>query len=262
MNGAFRVVIPSRYGASRLPGKPLRQIAGRPMIEHVVRRGRESGAASVVVATDDERIEKAVQSFGGEAWMTSPDHASGTDRLAEVAARAGWSDDTVVVNLQGDEPCMPATAIRRVAALLDERPEAGVATCATPIREPAELFDPSVVKVVVDDGGLARWFSRAPIPWVRDRFAPGVVPTELPAGVPFLRHLGLYAYRVGVLRRLCAAPPHAHERAESLEQLRALCLGIEIAVAILAEAPGPGVDTEADLARAEAVLAAREGRSA
>ncbi len=248
MSGAFRVVIPSRYGASRLPGKPLRLIAGRPMIEHVVRRGRESGAASVVVATDDERIEKAVQAFGGEAWMTSPDHASGTDRLAEVAARAGWPDDTVVVNLQGDEPCMPASAIRRVAALLDERPEAGVATCATPIREPAELFDPSVVKVVVDDGGLARWFSRAPIPWVRDRFAPGVVPTAI---VHAVSEDGLGA-----------APSHAHERAESLEQLRALCVGIGIAVAILAEAPGPGVDTEADLARAEAVLAAGEGWSA
>jgi 3-deoxy-manno-octulosonate cytidylyltransferase (CMP-KDO synthetase) len=228
------------------------------MIEHVCRRGRESGAASVIVATDDERIQEAVQSFGGDAWMTSRDHACGTDRLAEVADRAGWPDDTVVVNLQGDEPCMPASAIRRVAALLEERPEAGVATCATPIRDPGELFDPSVVKVVVDDGGLARWFSRAPIPWVQGRFAPGVVASELPPDVPFLRHLGLYAYRVGVLRRLCAAPPHAHERAESLEQLRALCMGVGIAVAILAEIPGHGVDTEADLARAEAVLAAGE----
>lgn len=257
MSAGFRVVIPSRYGASRLPGKPLRLLAGRPMIEHVWRRGCESGAASVIVATDDERIQRAVQAFGGEAWMTSPEHASGTDRLAEVADRAGWRDDTVVVNLQGDEPCMPASAIQRVAALLAERPEAGLSTCATPIRTPGELFDPSVVKVVLDDSGLARWFSRAPFPWVRDRFVPGVVPAELPPDVPFLRHLGLYGYRVGVLRRLCASPPHAHERAESLEQLRALCLGIGIAVASLAEIPGHGVDTEADLARAEAVLAAR-----
>jgi 3-deoxy-manno-octulosonate cytidylyltransferase (CMP-KDO synthetase) len=205
----FHLVIPARYGASRLPGKPLRMLQGRPMIEHVWRRGVESGAASVLVATDDERVQAAVLGFGGDAWMTSPEHASGTDRLAEVAERAGWPDDALVVNLQGDEPCMPAAAIRRVANLLAEPIDAsaGMATCATPILTPEELFDPAVVKVVVDDRGLARWFSRAPMPWVRGWFVAGTRPAALPPGVPFLRHLGLYAYRVHVLRHLCAMPP-------------------------------------------------------
>ncbi|MBI2897124.1 MAG: 3-deoxy-manno-octulosonate cytidylyltransferase [Deltaproteobacteria bacterium] len=257
---SFRVVIPSRYGATRLPGKPLRLLAGRPLIEHVWRRAVESAATTVIVATDDERVRAVVEGFGGVAWMTSPDLPSGTDRIAAVAARGGWADDEVVVNLQGDEPCMPPAAIRAVAMLLAGRPadQAAIATCATPIREPAELFDPAVVKVVVDDAGLARWFSRAPIPWVRGRFEPGAAPpAELPEAVPFLRHLGLYAYRAGVLGRICAAPPHPHERAESLEQLRALCLGIGICVRVLEGPFGPGVDTEADLRSTEAFLARR-----
>ena len=252
--GPFRVVIPSRYGARRLPGKPLRLLAGRPMIEHVLRRALESGAASVIVATDDERIREVVRGVGGEAWMTAPTHASGTDRLAEVAARANWPDDEIVVNLQGDEPCMPPAALQRGAALLEQRPEAGIATCATAIVDAADLFDLAVVKVVVDDTGMARWFSRAPLPWVRDRFEAGAHPVELPSGVPFLRHLGLYAYRVRVLRRLAATPPHPHELAESLEQLRALCLGIGIGVAVLVEPVGHGVDTEDDLRRVDAEL--------
>ena len=252
----FHVVIPARWAASRLPGKPLRVLAGRPMIEHVWRRGVESGAASVTVATDDDRIRAAVEAFGGDARMTSTDHASGTDRIAEVVARAGWADREIVVNLQGDEPCMDPAAIRTVAALLEAREDAGVSTLATPIRAPGELFDPSVVKVVLDDSGLARWFSRAPIPWVRGVFDHGAQ-ASLPQGVPFLRHLGIYAYRVGILRRLSAMAPVAHERAESLEQLRALATGIPIAVAVVDEAPGPGVDTEADVARADAELARR-----
>lgn len=250
----FHVVIPSRYGATRLPGKPLRVIAGRPMIAHVWDRGVESGAASVRVACDDERIRAVVEALGGHAVMTSADHPSGTDRLAEVAALAGWSDDTVVVNLQGDEPAMPGAVVRAAAAALVAHPEAGIATLATPIRQVAELFDPNVVKTVLDDAGLARTFSRAPIPWVRGSFDGGA-PAALPDGVPFLRHLGLYAYRVGVLRRLCQAAPGPWERAESLEQLRALALGIEIVVTTIDQAPGHGVDCEADLARAEAALA-------
>jgi 3-deoxy-manno-octulosonate cytidylyltransferase (CMP-KDO synthetase) len=245
------VVIPARYGATRLPGKPLRAIAGRPMIEHVVRRATESGAASVVVATDDERIVAAVEGFGGRAVMTSKEHASGTDRVAEaVAALAG---DAVVVNVQGDEPCIDPAAIRRAASLVEDGGE--MATLATPIVDPEELFTTSVVKVVVDGRGVARWFSRAPLPWVRGLFEAGR-PEELPAGIPFLRHLGLYAYRADVVRRLSAAPPDRYELAESLEQLRALALGIEIRIAIV-DAPGVGVDTEADLARAEALLGAR-----
>jgi 3-deoxy-manno-octulosonate cytidylyltransferase (CMP-KDO synthetase) len=238
-----------------LPGKPLRLIAGRPMIEHVWRRATEAGADEVLVATDDDGIRDVVEHFGGHAVMTSPDHPSGTDRLAEVAAQLGWPDDAVVVNLQGDEPCMDPAAVRRVAALLDE-PDAGMATLATPIREPADLFDPAVVKVVIDAAGNARWFSRAPIPWVRGHFAPGSgPPAALPPGMPFLRHLGLYAYRVGILRQLCATPPQPYETAEALEQLRALVIGVLIRIAVLDNDPGHGVDTEADLARAERELA-------
>jgi 3-deoxy-manno-octulosonate cytidylyltransferase (CMP-KDO synthetase) len=258
----FRVVIPARFAATRLPGKPLRLLAGRPMIAHVWDRAVESGADEVVIACDDERILEAARGFGGRALMTSKDHPSGTDRLAEVIAAAGWEDDVMIVNLQGDEPCMPGAAVRQVAASLAATPTAGIATLATPIRDVADLFDPSVVKVVLDDAGLARWFSRAPIPWVRDLFAataadPAARPAALPLEVAFLRHLGLYAYRAGVVRRLCAAPPHAHERAESLEQLRALALGIAICVTLLDKAPGHGVDTEADLARVEAELERR-----
>jgi 3-deoxy-manno-octulosonate cytidylyltransferase (CMP-KDO synthetase) len=187
--------------------------------------------------------------------MTSPTHASGTDRLAEVARRRGWSDDAVVVNLQGDEPRMPGEAIRRCVAALASAPDAGIATLAAPITSPEELFDPNAVKVVLDQAGRARTFSRAPIPWVRASFRPGEVPRALPGGVRFLRHLGLYAYRVAELLRVSAAPPDPYEVAESLEQLRAVAMGIPIAVAVLDRAPGPGVDTEADLARVEAELA-------
>jgi len=252
---AFHVVIPARYGATRLPGKPLRSIAGRPMIEHVHERAVEAGAASVVVATDDVRVMEAVEAFGGVAALTRADHASGTDRVAEVAARQGWPPGEVVVNLQGDEPRMPSAAITAVAELLQRR-DTDMATLATPIDDPDELFSPHVVKVIVDDRDGARWFSRAPIPWVRDAFAPGEVPEVLPAGVPFLRHLGLYAYRVEALRRITALSSHLHEEAERLEQLRALADGMSIAVHVLAERPGHGVDTPEDLARVDALFAA------
>ncbi len=257
----FRVVIPARYAASRLPGKPLRLLAGRPMIAHVWDRAMESGASEVIVAADDERITQAIRELGGEAMMTQATHTSGTDRLAEVADRKGWPDHDIVVNLQGDEPCMPGELIRLVATALAERPAVGIATLATPIRRPADLFDCNVVKVVVNDEGIAAYFSRAPIPWVRDHFssaAPpgGSLPEALPDGVRFLRHLGLYAYRVGTLRRISAAPVGAHEAAESLEQLRALALGIDLHVSIVDKPPGHGVDTEDDLARVEQELAA------
>ena len=254
---AFRVVIPARHASQRLPGKPLLPIAGRPMIEHVWRNAIESGAEEVLVATDDARIAAAVEGFGGRALMTSPDHASGTDRLAEVAQRLGWAGDDVVVNLQGDEPCVPGALLRQVAAALHARPAAGIATVATPITEARELFDANAVKVVLDDHGMASYFSRAPIPWVRGLFdgaLAGDVPS-LPADVPFLRHLGIYGYRAATLGRVAAAPGRASERAEALEQLRALALGIRIHVSVIAQAPGPGVDTEADLAHVERVLA-------
>jgi len=251
----FHVVIPARYGATRLPGKPLRLIAGKPMIEHVHQRAVDAGAASVVVATDDERVVQTVEAFGGVAALTRADHVSGTDRVAEVAARQGWTPDEVVVNLQGDEPRMPSHAIAAVAELLVAR-GTELATLATPITDPDELFSPHVVKVIVDDKDGARWFSRAPIPWVRDAFTPGSVPSELPSSVPFLRHLGLYAYRVEALRRITALPSHPHEEAERLEQLRALADGLGIAVHVLDEPPGHGVDTPEDLVRVEAAFAA------
>ncbi len=247
----FKVVIPARYAASRLPGKPLREIAGRSMIARVWDRGIASGASEVIVATDDQRIVDEIARQGGTAVMTSPDHPSGTDRLAEVAALRGWSGDTIVVNLQGDEPCIPVVLLAEVASALATHSEAGVATMATEIHEAAELFSDSAVKVVLSESGMAHYFSRAPIPWVRGVFSPGVIPTSLPKGTVFLRHIGMYAYRASVLEQIAAHKPVPCERAESLEQLRGMAMGIGIHVSVIAEAPAPGVDTEADLARAE-----------
>jgi 3-deoxy-manno-octulosonate cytidylyltransferase (CMP-KDO synthetase) len=250
----FAVVIPARYGSSRLPGKPLLPIAGSPMIEHVWRRAKESGARHVIVATDDERIAQVVRQFGGDAVMTSSEHASGTDRLAEVARRSGWSEQTIVVNLQGDEPTMPGHLVARMAAALRENPEAGISTLAAPIRAWADVFDPNLVKVVLDRRGFALYFSRAPIPWVRDRFGAASTPADLPDSVPILRHFGLYGYRVAALELLSRAPVAPIEAAESLEQLRALFLGTRIFVEITTENVGRGVDTQADLRAVERLM--------
>lgn len=253
----FKVVIPARYGSTRLPGKPLRLLAGRPMVEHVYRRARESGAAQVVIATDDARIETAAWSFGAEVVLTSPDHPSGTDRLAEVVDRLGWVDDSVVVNVQGDEPLMPPALIRQVADNLAAHPEAAIATLGTPLDDAAEFFDPNVVKVVADRQGLALYFSRAPIPWDRDGFARGR--DRLPPGIPHRRHLGLYAYRAAFLRAYRDLEPAPLERSEMLEQLRALWHGYRIHVADAVAQPGPGVDVETDAQRVEALLKSMEG---
>lgn len=253
---SFRVAIPARYASTRLPGKPLRLLAGRPLIEHVHRQALASGALEVVIATDDSRIREVAEGFGAAVCMTSPGHPSGTDRLAEVAARLGWPDDAIVVNLQGDEPRMPPALVRQVAAGLEEHPDAGIATACARIREPAELFDPNAVKVVRDALGYALYFSRAPIPWHREAFGTdGGGLTALPAGTVWFRHIGLYAYRVAVLRRYPRLTSAMAEQAESLEQLRALWHGIRIHVAEAAETPPPGVDTEADLARVAAEFA-------
>lgn len=254
----FAVVIPARYASSRLPGKPLIELAGKPMIQWAWAHALEAGADRVIVATDDTRIADAVQAFGGDVCMTDPAHASGTDRIAEVCALRRLPDDAIVVNLQGDEPGVPAALLSLVARALSEQPSAGIATLATPITTPEELFDPNVVKTVLDDAGMALTFSRAPLPWVRDRFAPyaaAALPQSLPVGPQYLRHLGIYAYRVGTLTRVASAPAQALELAESLEQLRAMAMGVRVHVSVIAEAPGHGVDTEADIERAAAHLA-------
>ena len=250
----FVVAVPARYAASRLPGKPLRLLAGEPLVLHVARRALAAGAREVRVAADDPRIADALEGCGVQVAMTSVDHVSGTDRLAECARIAGWDDDTIVVNLQGDEPFAPAAGIRAVAETLAAS-GADMATLAAPIDDAETLFDPNAVKLVRDADGYALYFSRAPIPWHRDAFA--VDRTCLPEGdAACLRHIGIYAYRVGFLRRFAAMPPGRLEQLEALEQLRALEAGIRIAVELTPEPFPPGVDTPEDLARAEARIAA------
>ncbi len=243
----FRVVIPARYASTRLPGKPLRVIADRPMILHVCERARESGAKQVIVATDDSRIHDAVTAGGFDAMMTDPTHPSGTDRVVEVVGRLGWEDDTIVVNLQGDEPAMPAALLAQVAATLETHGQAVMATLGVALEHAADLTDPNVVKLVNDRAGHALYFSRAAIPWYRDHFASGV--ESLPDAHVVMRHIGLYAYRVGFLKIYAGLPPSPLERAESLEQLRVLWNGYRIAVQVASEAPGQGIDTPADLQR-------------
>jgi 3-deoxy-manno-octulosonate cytidylyltransferase (CMP-KDO synthetase) len=245
----FKIVIPARYGSTRLPGKPLIPIAGKPMIQHVVERARASAAEEILVATDDPRIADVSRGFGAEAVMTGSEHRSGSERISEVIGLRGWGDDVVVVNLQGDEPAMPAALLDQVARDLAGIADLGMSTLATPIFERATLFDPHVVKVVTDANGYALYFSRAPMPWHRDEFL--VDREKLPTSVAFLRHIGLYAYRVGFLKRYLAWAPSPLEVAESLEQLRVLWHGERIHVAIAASEPGPGVDTDSDLAKAE-----------
>lgn len=245
----FVVAIPARFGSTRLPGKPLAPIAGRPMIAHVVDRARESGAAEVVVATDDDRVRDALSGLDIEVEMTASGHASGTDRLAEVAARRGWEDARIVVNLQGDEPEAPPRAIRALAEALAED-AAPIATLVVPLREAQELFDPSCVKVVLDRDRRALYFSRAPIPWARDAFAANRL--KLPATGHWWRHVGMYAFRCAALRAFAALPCGMAEQIECLEQLRALEAGWTIRALPSPEPVPPGVDTVADLERVRA----------
>ncbi len=256
MSTDFVVAIPARVRATRLPEKPLRLLAGRPMLAHVVERALAAGAREVVVATDDARIAAVAEAAGVRAVMTRADHASGTDRLAEVATTLGWPDDLAVVNLQGDEPLAPPGGIAAVAALLATS-GAPVATLATPIENAEVLFDPNVVKVVRAASGDALYFSRAPIPWPRDAFADSTRRDALPPAVGFLRHIGIYGYRAGFLSRYVRLPRTPLEVAESLEQLRVLEHGHRIAVGIAPEPFPAGVDTEADLERVAALLAVR-----
>ena len=250
MDQPFVVAIPARFAAARLPGKPLRLLGGEPLVLHVARRALAAGAEAVWVAADDPRIAEALAGSGVRIAMTSPDHASGSDRLAECAAIAGWSDDTVVVNLQGDEPFAPAAGIRAVAsALVDSG--ADMATLATPVDDADVLADPNAVKLGRAASGDALYFSRAPIPWPRDAWATAAGRAAGPPGNHWLRHIGIYAYRAGFLKRFAALPPTPLEQTESLEQLRALEHGHRIAVALSPEPFPPGVDTPADLERAE-----------
>lgn len=257
----FSVMIPARFASSRLPGKALADIAGKPMIVHVAERARESGALRVCIATDDNGIREAVERHGFTAVMTRPDHLTGTDRIAEVVESQGFDPEDIVVNVQGDEPLIEPGLIRAVAGLLLDAPEAAIATACHPIHDAAEMFDPNVVKVVLDREGFARYFSRAPIPYARDWFARSYGSSRdafaqstsgLPAGLPCYRHIGVYAYRARFLSTFPRLAPSPLERFEALEQLRALWHGFAVAVAVRQDAPHPGVDTPEDLERARA----------
>jgi 3-deoxy-manno-octulosonate cytidylyltransferase (CMP-KDO synthetase) len=245
----FRVVIPARFDSSRLPGKALLPLAGKPMLQWVHERARASRADGVIVATDDERIAIAARGFAAEVAMTARSHVSGTDRIAEVAATRNWASDDIVVNVQGDEPLIPPAIINQVAELLAANPRADIATLASKLDQAADLADPNTVKVACDPTGRALYFSRAPIPFNRDQPA-----TLTPAS---LRHVGIYAYRVAALRRLASLPPGRLEQIEKLEQLRALENGLEIRVALAVERPLADVNTAADLERAERALMLR-----
>ncbi len=251
----FYVVIPARYASTRLPAKPLKMIAGKPMIQHVYERACASAAAEVIVATDDSRIEESVRSFGAKVVMTSAAHNSGTDRLQEVVTLLGLAADDIVVNVQGDEPLIPAEVINQVAENLAANNYASVATLSEPIHSLEDFRNPNIVKVVADQGGRALYFSRAPIPWARDHFAQADV-ASLPENFPAQRHIGIYAYRVALLNRFVTWPQAQLEKIESLEQLRVLAQGEAIHIAeACAQVPG-GVDTEADLLRVKAILEA------
>ncbi len=248
----FVVIVPARLASTRLPRKPLADIGGVPMVVRVARAAAASGAERVAVAADSPEIVDACSAHGVEALLTRADHASGTDRLAEAVEHLGLADDALVVNVQGDEPLMPAAVVRRVAEALAQRTDCAIATACHPLHDAAEFFSPNVVKVVTDANGRALYFSRAPIPWSRDAFAAGR--DRLPPGLPARRHVGLYAYRAGFLRRFPQLPPAPLEQHESLEQLRALAHGFGIAVIELPEALPPGVDTPEDLERVRALL--------
>lgn len=245
MSGRVTVVIPARFASTRLPGKALLPIAGRPMVQHTWERASRSGAGQVVVATDDARILEAVQAFGAMALMTGAGHRSGTERVAETASLLFLDDEEVVVNLQGDEPLVPPLLITQVVEDLTAHPSAQIATLCERIESEAEVFDPATVKVVTDHEGYALYFSRAAIPWHRGHFESG----EVPRSASIRRHIGLYAYRAGYLRSHVAQESSNIEEAEALEQLRALYHGARIHVAEARERPGPSVDTPEDLER-------------
>ncbi|SRR5216684_833885 len=253
------VIIPARYASTRLPGKPLLDIGGKPLLQHVYECALQSGAQKIIVATDDARIDHAVKGFGGTACMTSSRHQSGTDRIAEVIRMFNLKPEEIVVNLQGDEPLMPPGLIKQTAETLIAHPAAAMATACHAITDYETICDPNVTKVVCDQDGYALYFSHAPIPWPRDIMQAGTAP-KLDQPLHALRHIGLYAYRAGFVSRYAAWPPCPLEQTEALEQLRALWYGERIAVCQAQEAPGPGVDTAADLARVREIFQRKGAR--
>ncbi|MBU0620886.1 MAG: 3-deoxy-manno-octulosonate cytidylyltransferase [Gammaproteobacteria bacterium] len=240
----FKVVIPARFASTRLPGKPLLDICGKPMVIRVAEQAAQSGAQQIIIATDHQPIITAAEEHGFQACMTRADHTSGTDRIAEVVKQQGWSDDTIVVNVQGDEPLIPPQLIRAVAQHLHEHPECAIATACHAIHDDASMRNPNIVKVVLDKNANALYFSRAPIPWPRDAYAKN---EPLPHDIEVLRHVGIYAYRASFLRDFEKLAPAEMEKIESLEQLRALYHGYKIGVFKTDQAPPSGVDTELDL---------------
>ncbi|MEA9390654.1 3-deoxy-manno-octulosonate cytidylyltransferase [Acerihabitans sp. TG2] len=249
---SFIAIIPARYASSRLPGKPLADINGKPMVVHVMERAQESGADRVIVATDHDGVVDAVRQAGGEVCMTRADHHSGTERLAEVIERYQFTDSQIIVNIQGDEPLIPPVIVRQVADNLAHC-EAGMATLAVPITTAEEAFNPNAVKVVMDSRGFALYFSRAAIPWDRERFAL----SRDTIGDTFLRHIGIYAYRAGFIRRYVQWQPSQLEQIEMLEQLRVLWYGEKIHVAVARQVPGIGVDTQEELQRVRELMQRR-----
>ncbi|CAK4068511.1 3-deoxy-manno-octulosonate cytidylyltransferase [Vibrio sp. 16] len=249
---SFTVVIPARYQSTRLPGKPLADIGGKPMIQWVYEQAIQAGAENVIIATDDKRVESAVQGFGGQVCMTSPNHESGTERLAEVVELMAIPDDHIVVNVQGDEPLIPPSIIRQVADNLANC-SAPMATLAVEIEDEAEVFNPNAVKVLTDKDGYAMYFSRATIPWDRDSFAN----ENKEIKQPLMRHIGIYAYRAGFINTYINWQPTALEKIECLEQLRVLWYGEKIHVEVAKESPAAGVDTPEDLQVVRELIARR-----
>jgi 3-deoxy-manno-octulosonate cytidylyltransferase (CMP-KDO synthetase) len=249
----FHVVIPARHASTRLPGKPLLLIAGKPMVVRVAEQAAQSGAQQIWIATDHHAIAAAVHEHGFKACMTKDSHTSGTDRITEVVEQLGWPDDTIVVNVQGDEPLIPPALIRDVALHLHAHPECAIATASHAIHDKESMLNPNIVKTVLDKQGNALYFSRAPIPYPRDVFAKQA---ELPADITVLRHIGIYAYRAGFLRAFGQLAPAAIEHIEALEQLRALYHGYKIGVVIAEQAPPGGVDTKQDLHTARQIFLA------
>lgn len=250
----YKIVIPARYGSSRLPGKPLIQLAGKPMIQHVYERAVETGVSEIVIATDDQRIFDAAVAFGADVVMTREDHENGTERIAEVAEKLNWLDSDVIVNLQGDEPLIPRSLVELTAKGLLDNPIAGMSSLCTPVNDARDAFDPNVVKAVLDNDGFAMYFSRASIPWDRDGYKASL--SEVTKVAPVYRHIGMYGYRVSFLKGYMNMEQTALEQAECLEQLRALCYGVKIHMSVIDEPPGHGVDTQEDVSRVEDLLAA------